>query len=70
MAVIEAPTGVQNNGNGLNCPLQNAGAPTNGVTFANQAAKGALLIDTTNAIIYINTNTVASPTWTKVGTQT
>jgi len=34
------------------------------------AAKGALLIDTTNGILYINTNTALDPTWTKVGTQT
>ena len=34
------------------------------------AAKGALLIDTTNGILYINTGTALDPTWTKVGTQT
>lgn len=51
-------------------PLLFAGAPTNGTTYANKAAKGCLLIDTTNGILYINTNTQASPTWTKVGTQT
>jgi hypothetical protein len=34
------------------------------------AAKGGLLIDITNAILYINTGTPAAPTWTKVGTQT
>ena len=34
------------------------------------AAKGALLIDTTNAKLYINTNTALDPTWTVVGTQT
>ena len=52
-------------------PFVNAGAPTNGTsgTLAGFAAKGALLIDTTNAFLYINTNTQASPTWTKVGTQ-
>lgn len=53
-------------------PFANAGAPTNGTsgTFASYAGKGALLIDTTNAKLYINTNTLASPTWTVVGTQT
>jgi hypothetical protein len=51
-------------------PLLNAGAPTNGTTYATKAAKGCLLIDTTNALLYINTGTQASPTWTKVGTQT
>lgn len=34
------------------------------------AAKGSLLTDTTNGILYINTGTALSPTWTKVGTQT
>ena len=33
-------------------------------------AKGALLIDTSNGILYINTGTAVAPTWTKVGTQT
>lgn len=51
--------------------ITNAGAPTNGTsgTFAGMAGKGCLLIDTTNAKLYINTNTKASPTWTVVGTQ-
>lgn len=48
----------------------NAGAPTNGTTFAGVAPKAALLIDTTNAKLYINTGTQASPTWTVVGSQT
>jgi hypothetical protein len=47
-----------------------AGAPTNGSTGAGYAGKGSLLIDYTNGYLYINTNTKASPTWTKVGTQT
>jgi hypothetical protein len=34
------------------------------------ATKGSLLVDTTNGILYINTGTGVSPTWTKVGTQT
>lgn len=33
------------------------------------AAKGALLVDTTNAKLYINTGTTTSPTWTVVGSQ-
>lgn len=67
MAIIEQ--GNVLNGFGL---YRNAGAPTDGTsgTLANKAEKGALLVDTTNAILYINTNTKASPTWTKVGTQT
>ena len=48
--------------------LTNAGAPTNGTsgTFVGQAGPGALLIDYTNAVLYQNTNTAASPTWTDV----
>jgi hypothetical protein len=34
------------------------------------AGVGAVLTDTTNAILYINTGTALAPTWTKVGTQT
>jgi hypothetical protein len=34
------------------------------------AAKGTLLADVTNGILYINTGTADAPTWTKVGTQT
>lgn len=37
---------------------------------ARGAAKGALLIDTTNAKLYINTGTAVAPTWTVAGTQT
>lgn len=44
---------------------------TPGVTATMRgAAKGALLVDTDNGILYINTNTALDPTWTKVGTQT
>lgn len=52
-------------------PIVNAGAPVNGTsgTGAGVAGPGCLLIDTTNKFLYINTNTKASPTWTKVGTQ-
>ena len=50
----------------------NAGAPTNGVlgtgTFAGAAAIGALLEDSTNGVLYINTGTQASPVWTSFGT--
>lgn len=43
----------------------NAGAPTNGTsgTGANRFGPGSLLEDTTNKNLYINTNTMASPTW-------
>lgn len=44
---------------------------TPGVTATMRgAAKGALLVDTDNGLLYINTNTALDPTWTKVGTQT
>lgn len=44
---------------------------TAGVTATMRgAAKGALVIDITNAKLYINTNTALNPTWTVVGAQT
>lgn len=51
--------------------LTNAGAPTSGTsgTGAGTAGPGSLCIDYTNAKLYINTNTKASPTWTVAGTQ-
>lgn len=53
-------------------PLVFNGVPTSGTsgTFVGDANKGTLLIDTANGILYINTGTSASPTWTKVGLQT
>lgn len=46
--------------------LTNPGAPTSGTsgTFVGLAGPGAILIDYTNAVLYMNTNTLASPTWT------
>lgn len=38
--------------------------------FNGQAAKGCLAKDTTNGVLYINTGTKASTTWTVVGAQT
>lgn len=49
--------------------LTNAGAPTDGVTYAGIAGKGTILSDMTTGIIYSNTGTKASPIWTKIGTQ-
>ncbi|MBS1117393.1 MAG: hypothetical protein H6Q87_1777 [candidate division NC10 bacterium] len=51
--------------------LTKAGAPTDGTSGdgAGHAGPGSLLVDFTNANLYINTNTAASPTWTVVGTQ-
>ena len=51
-------------------PFLNAGAPVNGTTFDEIAEKGALLIDTTNAKLYINTGTKSASVSTVVGTQT
>lgn len=50
--------------------FENPGAPSNGTsgTFAGAAGPGHLLLDITNAVMYINTNTLASPTWTAFGT--
>lgn len=43
---------------------------TPGVTAAGRgSAKGALMTDVTNGVLYINTGTAAAPTWTKVGAQ-
>jgi hypothetical protein len=49
-------------------PISNAGAPTSGTsgTGAGSAPKGSLLNDTTNGVLYMNTGTQASPTWTEV----
>jgi hypothetical protein len=48
----------------------NAGAPTSGGSGTFQgtflALPGALLIDTTNCVLYQNTNTKASPTWSAI----
>ena len=51
--------------------FSNAGTPTDGTsgTGAGFAGPGSLVTDTTNAVLYINSNTKASPTWTIVGTQ-
>jgi hypothetical protein len=50
--------------------MTKAGAPIDGTTGANVAGIGSILSDITNGILYINTGTKVSPTWTKVGTQT
>ncbi len=49
--------------------LNAAGAPTDGTTGAAVAGPGSLYIDITAGVLYINTNTKVSPTWTIVGTQ-
>lgn len=59
-------------GNAALMPLTNAGAPTNGTsgTLAGVAVPGQLMLDTTNKVLYQNTNTQASPTWTALTTAT
>ena len=65
MGVIEA--GV-NPVAGIQRILTSAGAPT--TQFDGIADKGYLCSDITNGVLYINTGTLASNTWTVVGTQT
>lgn len=48
------------------CILTNAGTPSNGSTGANNAGPGSICVDTTNKILYVNTNTKASPTWSGI----
>lgn len=50
--------------------ISGAGAPTNNVTGLNFAGIGALYIDVTNGVLYINTTAMATPTWVTVGSQT
>lgn len=66
---IIAPTNVIPGASAL--PLVFAGTPVDGTsgTFAGLAVKGQLLIDSVAGKLYINTNTLASPTWTLVGSQ-
>jgi hypothetical protein len=50
---------------GLLPTFTNAGVPTDGSsgTLAGEAPFGALLMDTSNGVLYINTGTKASPSW-------
>jgi hypothetical protein len=49
-------------------PFTCTGAPTSGATgtFYGSAPAGAMLVDETNGHWYQNTNTLASPTWSRV----
>lgn len=49
-------------------PFESAGVPASGY-LNGQAKKGALVTDTTNGKLYINTGTLAATVWTVVGTQ-
>lgn len=53
-------------------PVQNAGAPVSGTsgTGVGLCGPGTLLMDITNTKLYINTNTLASPTWTLIASVT
>lgn len=64
MPTIEGSGGVISQGFGI---YRTAGVPTTALNGI--AEKGALCIDVTNAFLYINTGTLASNTWTKVGLQ-
>jgi len=44
-----------------------AGAPTDGTTLAGVAGPGSLYIDYTNAVVYVNNGTKASPAWSPLG---
>src|SRR5688500_11952838 len=50
-------------------PWNFAGAPSSGTsgTLVNQAEAGALLVDTTNGVMFINEGTRTSPYWTPCG---
>ena len=66
MAVIEGAqyrTGVNVGDSTGFGPYRNAGAPVDGTTLDEIAEKGALLIDTTNANLYINAGTKSSSVW-------
>lgn len=58
----------RNNANNNVWFLSGAGAPTSGTsgTGAKLAGPTSLYFDITNVVLYINTNTKASPTWTAV----
>lgn len=52
--------------------ITKAGVPTDGTsgTGVGYAGPGSLVVDYTNAKLYINTGTAASPAYTVVGAQT
>jgi hypothetical protein len=50
-------------------PFESPGVPASGYLNA-IAKKGAIVSDTTNGKLYVNTGTLAATVWTVVGTQT
>ncbi len=72
MAIIEGAKtrlGVQSgSATGDIGPFESAGVPASGY-LNGIAKKGALVTDTTNGILYVQTGTLASTAWTKAGVQ-
>lgn len=70
-ALIAPDSAAPQAGGGTLGPWLFGGLPINGTrgTFWGQAAPGALLIRTDTPILYINTGSLLSPTWTEVGMQ-
>jgi hypothetical protein len=64
--------GIWQNGTQSSALFHNAGAPSNGTngTLAGIAGKGAILADTTNGVLYQNTGSLSSPTWTVIEAST
>lgn len=48
-------------------PFNSNGVPSG--NFKGEADKGALAVDTSTGVVYVNTGTLAAPTWTVVGSQ-
>lgn len=64
-ALVRPASSASNSAVGSFGPFVNAGVPVDGAagTQFGVAAKGALLIDATNAKVYINGGTLAAPVW-------
>lgn len=71
MPIIPSTGGSRQPVDGVGRPIVNAGAP-GANAFAGQVILGGLLIDVTNAKLYIctATNGTSTATWTVVGAQT
>lgn len=67
MAAITGGTVIDATDHALQRIYTSAGAPT--TQFDGIAEKGALCIDSTNGVLYINTGTKGTNTWTVVGSQ-
>ncbi len=71
MGIIQSTGGSLLGADGLQRTIVNAGAP-GANAYAGQVALGGLLVDVTNAKLYIctATNGTSTATWTVVGAQT